>query len=76
LIAVFWPLRQGKKEKEEGIVTTYFDMTALNDLDRFHLAQDVINRVPKPRSKGAPLKRMAQEKPRKHNIKSMLSHTV
>jgi xylulose-5-phosphate/fructose-6-phosphate phosphoketolase len=33
--------------KEEGTITTYFDMTVLNDLDRFHLALDVIKRVPK-----------------------------
>jgi xylulose-5-phosphate/fructose-6-phosphate phosphoketolase len=32
--------------KEEGTTTTPFDMTVLNDLDRFHLAQDVIRRVP------------------------------
>jgi xylulose-5-phosphate/fructose-6-phosphate phosphoketolase len=32
--------------KEEGTTTTPFDMTVLNDLDRFHLALDVINRVP------------------------------
>jgi xylulose-5-phosphate/fructose-6-phosphate phosphoketolase len=34
--------------KEEGTITTPFDMTVLNDLDRFHLAQDVIRRLPKP----------------------------
>jgi xylulose-5-phosphate/fructose-6-phosphate phosphoketolase len=33
--------------KEEGTTTTPFDMTVLNDLDRFHLAMDVIDRVPK-----------------------------
>ncbi|MBI4193657.1 MAG: phosphoketolase family protein [Betaproteobacteria bacterium] len=33
--------------KEEGTTTTPFDMTVLNDLDRFHLAQDVIDRVPR-----------------------------
>ncbi len=33
--------------KEEGTTTTPFDMAALNDLDRFHLAMDVIERVPK-----------------------------
>jgi xylulose-5-phosphate/fructose-6-phosphate phosphoketolase len=33
--------------KEEGITTTPFDMVVLNDLDRFHLVEDVINRVPK-----------------------------
>ncbi|MCC6586845.1 MAG: phosphoketolase family protein [Bryobacterales bacterium] len=32
--------------KEEGTTTTPFDMTVLNDLDRFHLAIDVIDRVP------------------------------
>jgi len=32
--------------KEEGTITTYFDMTVLNDLDRFHLVMDVINRLP------------------------------
>jgi xylulose-5-phosphate/fructose-6-phosphate phosphoketolase len=33
--------------KEEGTTTTPFDMTVLNDLDRFHLVMDVIDRVPK-----------------------------
>jgi xylulose-5-phosphate/fructose-6-phosphate phosphoketolase len=32
--------------KEEGTTTTPFDMCVLNDLDRFHLVQDVIDRVP------------------------------
>ncbi len=32
--------------KEEGTTTTPFDMAVLNDLDRFHLAIDVIDRVP------------------------------
>ena len=32
--------------KEEGTTTTPFDMTMLNDLDRFHLAIDVLDRVP------------------------------
>ena len=32
--------------KEEGTTTTPFDMVMLNDLDRFHLALDVIDRVP------------------------------
>ncbi|MEO7360411.1 MAG: phosphoketolase family protein, partial [Gemmatimonadaceae bacterium] len=33
--------------KEEGTTTTPFDMTVLNDLDRFHLVMDVIQRVPR-----------------------------
>jgi len=33
--------------KEEGTTTTPFDMVMLNDLDRFHLVMDVIDRVPK-----------------------------
>ncbi len=32
--------------KEEGTITTPFDMAVLNDLDRFHLVADVIDRVP------------------------------
>jgi xylulose-5-phosphate/fructose-6-phosphate phosphoketolase len=32
--------------KEEGTTTTPFDMVVLNDLDRFHLVADVIDRVP------------------------------
>jgi hypothetical protein len=32
--------------KEEGTTTTPFDMCVLNDLDRYHLMQDVIDRLP------------------------------
>ena len=32
--------------KEEGTTTTPFDMVVLNDMDRFHLVIDVIDRVP------------------------------
>ena len=39
--------------KEEGTTTTAFDMVVLNDLDRFHLTMDVIDRVPKLQSIGA-----------------------
>jgi xylulose-5-phosphate/fructose-6-phosphate phosphoketolase len=48
--------------KEEGTITTYFDMTVLNDLDRFHLVQDVINRIPKLGASGAVLKELVQNK--------------
>lgn len=39
--------------KEEGTTTTPFDMTVLNDLDRFDLIADVIDRVPQLRAKAA-----------------------
>ena len=39
--------------KEEGTTTTPFDMVARNELDRFHLAIDVIDRVPRLAAIGA-----------------------
>jgi xylulose-5-phosphate/fructose-6-phosphate phosphoketolase len=33
--------------KEEGTTTTPFDMTVMNEIDRYHLAMDVIDRVPR-----------------------------
>ncbi|MEA5477075.1 phosphoketolase family protein [Pseudanabaena galeata UHCC 0370] len=48
--------------KEEGTITTPFDMTVLNDLDRFHLVMDVINRLPHLGSEGANLKQAMQAK--------------
>ena len=39
--------------KEEGTTTTPFDMCVLNEIDRFHIANDVIDRVPKLRSQAA-----------------------
>jgi xylulose-5-phosphate/fructose-6-phosphate phosphoketolase len=48
--------------KEEGTITTAFDMTVLNDLDRFHLVIDVVNRVPHLGSRGAYLKQRLQDK--------------
>jgi xylulose-5-phosphate/fructose-6-phosphate phosphoketolase len=42
--------------KEEGTVTTPFDMVMRNDLDRFHLAMDVIDRVPRLGSSVAALR--------------------
>ncbi len=48
--------------KEEGTITTAFDMTVLNDLDRFHLAMDVIDRVPATGTPGLYLKQQLQNK--------------
>lgn len=48
--------------KEEGTTTTPFDMVVLNDLDRFHLVGDVIDRVPKLRAKAAYAKQAISEK--------------
>ena len=39
--------------KEEGTTTTPFDMTVLNEIDRFHLALDVVDRVPRLQKIGA-----------------------
>ncbi len=48
--------------KEEGTTTTPFDMVVLNDLDRFHLVMDVIDRVPKLMPVGAHLKQSMRYK--------------
>ena len=48
--------------KEEGTTTTPFDMTVLNDLDRFHLAGDVVDRVPRLQRAGAHFKQFLRNK--------------
>lgn len=48
--------------KEEGTITTAFDMTVLNELDRFHLVISVIDRLPKIGARGANLKQKLQDK--------------
>ncbi|WP_413200600.1 phosphoketolase [Nostoc piscinale] len=48
--------------KEEGTTTTPFDMVVLNDLDRYHLVMDVIDRVPKLGYKAAYVKQHLQDK--------------
>ena len=42
--------------KEEGTTSTPFDMVMMNDMDRFHLVIDVIDRVPSLRSSAALLR--------------------
>ena len=48
--------------KEEGTTTTPFDMTVLNELDRFHLAGDVVDRVPKLQRIGGHFKQYLRNK--------------
>lgn len=48
--------------KEEGTTTTPFDMAVRNDLDRFHLVQDVIDRVPALGYKAAYLKQAMRDR--------------
>jgi xylulose-5-phosphate/fructose-6-phosphate phosphoketolase len=48
--------------KEEGTITTPFDMTVLNDLDRYHLVIDAIDRLPQTGDRGVYLKQMLQNK--------------
>ncbi len=48
--------------KEEGTTTTPFDMVVLNQLDRLHLAADVINRVPNLGSRAAYAKQAIRDK--------------
>ena len=48
--------------KEEGTTTTPFDMVVLNDLDRFHLVGDVIDRVPGLGTRAAYVKQALRDK--------------
>ena len=53
--------------KEEGTITTPFDMTVLNDLDRFHLVIDVVDRVPSARAQGVALRQLMLDKLDEHH---------
>ena len=52
--------------KEEVTTTTPFDTTVLNQLDRFNLVNDVIERVPKPGERAAYFQQAIREKPIEH----------
>ena len=54
--------------REEGTITTAFDMTVLNELDRFHLVLDVLDRVPQLGNKGAYLKQLLKDKLVEHKL--------
>jgi xylulose-5-phosphate/fructose-6-phosphate phosphoketolase len=54
--------------KEEGTITTPFDMTVLNDMDRFHLVMDTIDRLPQTGEKGIFLKQQLKEKLLEHRM--------
>lgn len=47
--------------KEEGTITTPFDMTVLNEMDRFHLVMDVIARLPQLGQRAAYLKQEMED---------------
>ena len=53
--------------KEEGTTTTPFDMTVLNDLDRYHLAGDVVDRVSRLQPIGGHFKQLLRGKLVEHN---------
>jgi xylulose-5-phosphate/fructose-6-phosphate phosphoketolase len=46
--------------KEEGTITTPFDMTVLNELDRYHLVMDVVDRLPQEKT-GSPGEYLKQQ---------------
>ena len=52
--------------KEEGTVTTAFDMAVLNDIDRFHLVIDTINKLPQLKEEGIFVKECMQQKLEEH----------
>ena len=53
--------------KEEGTTTTPFDMTVRNDLDRFHLAGDVVDRIPRLRTVAGHLQQFLRDRLVEHH---------
>ncbi len=54
--------------KEEGTITTTFDMTVLNDVDRFHLVMDTVDRLPHGGENGNQLKQKLIDKLQEHFV--------
>ena len=54
--------------KEEGTITTPFDMAVLNDLDRFHLAIDAIERLPQLGARAAYFKQAMTDRLTEHSL--------
>jgi xylulose-5-phosphate/fructose-6-phosphate phosphoketolase len=54
--------------KEEGTITTPFDMTVLNEMDRFHLVIDALKRLPQLGATSAYLKQEMEEQLIKHKL--------
>jgi xylulose-5-phosphate/fructose-6-phosphate phosphoketolase len=54
--------------KEEGTITTPFDMTVLNEMDRFHLVLDALKRLPQLGNKSAYLKQEMEDQLIKHKL--------
>ncbi|HYS29974.1 MAG TPA: phosphoketolase family protein [Candidatus Limnocylindria bacterium] len=54
--------------KEEGTTTTPFDMVMLNDLDRFHLVMDVIDRVPGLSQQAGRLRQSMEDERLRHRL--------
>jgi xylulose-5-phosphate/fructose-6-phosphate phosphoketolase len=54
--------------KEEGTTTTPFDMVMLNNLDRFHLVMDVIDRVPGLGAKAAHIRQLMVDRRLQHRL--------
>jgi xylulose-5-phosphate/fructose-6-phosphate phosphoketolase len=54
--------------KEEGTTSTPFDMVVMNELDRFHLVMDVIDRVPTLRQRAAYVRQLMQNKLVDHSL--------